>query len=99
VKIFRSIEPFDDDRLDYEMEEIASFKKENEIFLEPVLSYTFDKLIIAIRKDNVGVNDRDGQDQLYENTKGELRFISVLEGGDINTIWHKKVLDVEIHGM
>lgn len=98
VKIFRSLEAFDDDRLDYEMEEIASFKKEGEIFLEPVLSYVFDKLVVAIRKDILWFNDRDGQQELYNNTKGELRFITDLEGGDIKTIWHKKVLDVEIHG-
>jgi len=99
VKIFRSIESFDDDRLEYEMEEIASFKKKREIFIEPVLSYAFNKLVLAIRKDIVWFNDRDGQAELYNNTKGELRFIDDLEGGNINTIWHKKRLDVEIHGM
>lgn len=99
IKIFRSLETFDDDRLDYKMEEIASFKKEGEIFLEPVLSYAFNKLVVAIRKDILWFNDRDGQAELYNNTKGELRFIDDWEGGDINTVWNRKVLDVEIHGM
>ena len=99
MKIFRSIESFDDDRLDYAMEEIASFKKEGEIFLEPVLSYIFDKLVVAIRKDILWFDERDGQTESYNNTKGELRFTNDLEGGDLNTIWNKKVLNVEIHGM
>ena len=99
MKIFRSLEAFDDDRVDYHMEEIASFKKEGEIFLEPVLSYAFDKLIVSIRKDIAWFNGRDGQIELYKNTKGELRYIDDLEGGNLNTVWHKKVLDAEIHGM
>jgi hypothetical protein len=99
VKLYRSTEAFDDFVQTYTMEEVAHFEKSNEIFLEPVLSYVFDKLTVAIRKDIVWFNERDNQEELYSNTKGELRYIDDLEGGDINTVWNKKVLGVEIHGM
>ena len=99
VKIFRSIKTFDDDISTYDMEEIASFKKKDEVFSEPTLSYVFNKLLIAIRKDTKGFNGRDNTLEDHKNTKGELYFIDDLEGGNLNTIWQRKVLDVEIHGM
>jgi len=99
VKIFRSVESYDTDIPEYHMEEIAFFKKEGEIFLEPVMTYAFNKLIVAIRKDIKWFNGRDNQIEDYKNTNGELYFINDLEGGNINSYWQKKVLNVEIHGM
>jgi len=100
VKIYRSLESYDSDTLEYNMVEIASFQKKDEIFREPVMSYTFDKLVVAIRKDIEWFNGRDKNVyEKYINTRGELYFTNDLEGGTKNTIWKKRVLGVETHGM
>jgi len=103
VYIYRSEEPFNLKKTSYKMNVIKTFKDTNQSFLEPVLSYSFDKLTIAIRKDTKWFDQRNaGEEQeTLTHTSGEIYYTTNKEGGDKNTLWIKKVLpdNMQINGM